>query len=522
MQAAPSGAPDQRRHPARTSVLAAVLLAVLVVPMSISGTAVALPRIGAGTHADLAPLQWVVNAFNVAFACFTLVWGSIADVIGRARAFAAGVALYALGSLASAVAADVLWLDAARALTGIGGAAIFSCGAAILSTVFDGPARARAFALFGTVAGAGVALGPSLAGVLVQGLGWRWVFAVHAVALAFVLLALPVIARAVAAAPGGSGGAGGGRIDVPGSALFVLAMVLLTTAIVQGSQWGWGSAGVLGLFAGAVAVLGVFAAVEHRSAHPMLDLGLLRDRRFLGLCLVPVAASFGFVTVLTYLPSYLTAVTGRGTGAAGLLMLLLTAPVLVLPMLAARLVARGVRPLTLVLLSLACLVAGDLALTLLSPSATVLLLAAPMLITGAGMGLSAGLVDGQALELVDPAKAGMAAGFLNTLRLGSEAVAVAVYGSALATVLGTRVADGIGAHPGASRAGEVADRAAGGDLAGAAELSGATDHRAFTDFLAHAYDSAFHSVLWGLAAVGALLAVLIALLLRGSTARTTA
>ncbi|MGW1173309.1 MFS transporter [Kitasatospora sp. NPDC002543] len=492
--------------------------------MSISGTAVALPRIGADTHADLAPLQWVVNAFNVAFACFTLVWGSVADAIGRARAFAAGVALYALGSLAGAVAPDVLWLDAARALTGIGGAAIFSCGAAILSTVFDGPARARAFALFGTVAGAGVALGPSLAGVLVQGLGWRWVFAVHAAALAFVLLALPAIARAVAAAtaaPAGAGTTGGGRIDVPGSALSVLAMALLTTAIVQGSQWGWGSAGVLGLFLGAIAALGVFVAVEHRSAHPVLDLGVLRDRRFLGLCLVPVAASFGFVTVLTYLPSYLTAVTGRGTGSAGLVMLLLTAPVLVLPMLASGLVSRGVRPLTLVLLSLACLVAGDLALTLLSPSATVLLLAAPMLITGAGMGLSAGLVDGQALALVDPAKAGMAAGFLNTLRLGSEAVAVAVYGSALATALGTRVADGIGAQPGASRAGEVADRAAGGDLTGAAELSGATDHRAFTDFLAHAYDSAFHSVLWGLAAVGALLSVLIAVLLRGSTARTT-
>ncbi|MFJ6381656.1 MFS transporter [Kitasatospora sp. NPDC092039] len=517
-QSPPSAAPSAAEvpHPGRTLTLAAVLLAVFVVPMSISGTAVALPRIGAGTRADLAPLQWVVNAFNVAFACFTLVWGSVADVIGRVRAFAAGVALYALGSLAGAVATDVRWLDAARALAGIGGAAVFSCGAAILSTVFAGPARARAFALFGTTAGVGVAIGPSLAGVLVQGVGWRWVFALHAVALAVVLLALPAISRAVPA------DTRGGRIDVPGSALSVLAMVLLTTAIVQGSQWGWGSAGVRGLFLGAALVLAVFAVVERRSAHPLLDLGLLRDRRFLGLCLVPVAASFGFVTLLTYLPSYLTAVTGRGTGAAGLLMLLLTAPVLVLPLLAAGLVSRGVPALTLILLSLACLVAGDLALTLLSPSVTVLLLAVPMLVTGAGMGLSAGLVDGQALELVDPAKAGMAAGFLNTLRLGSEAVAVAVYGSALATVLGTRIADGIGAHPGAARAGEVADRAAGGDLAGAAELSGATDRRAFTDFLAHSYDSAFHSVLWGLAAVGAVLGVVIAALLRGGGRRPDA
>ncbi|MEV7596741.1 MFS transporter [Kitasatospora sp. NPDC089797] len=478
--------------------------------MSISGTAVALPDIGTSTHADLAPLQWVVNAFNVAFACFTLVWGSIADVIGRVKAFAAGVAVYAVASLASALATDVLWLDAARALTGIGGAAIFSCGAAIVSTVFDGPARAKAFAMFGTIAGIGVAIGPSLAGVLVQGLGWRWVFAVHAVALAVVLLAVPAISRAMPA-DGGSGG----RIDVPGSALFVVAMVLLTTAIVQGSQWGWGSAGVIGLFVGAVLVLAVFAAVETRSAHPMLDLSVLRNRRFVGLCLVPVAASFGFVTMLTYLPSYLTSVTGRDTGAAGVLMLLLTAPVLVCPMLAAKLVDRGVSALTLIYLSLACLVLGDVALTLLSPSVTVLVLVAPMLVTGAGMGLSAGLVDGQALAMVDPAKAGMAAGFLNTLRLGSEAVAVAVYGSALATVLGNRVGDGIGEHAGASQAARVAEKAAGGDLSGAADLSGATDHQGFVDFLAHAYDSAFHSVLWGLAAVGVVLGVVIAVMLRG-------
>jgi predicted MFS family arabinose efflux permease len=504
-------------QPGRTLTLAAVLLAVFVVPMSISGTAVALPDIGADTHAGLAPLQWVVNAFNVAFACFTLVWGSVADIVGRVKAFAAGAAVYAVASLASAVATDVLWLDAARALAGIGGAAIFSCGAAIVATVFDGPARAKAFALFGTIAGVGVAIGPSLAGALVQGLGWRWVFAVHAVALLLVLLAVPAIAKAMPA-DGGSGAS----IDVPGSALFVVAMVLLTTAIVQGSQWGWGSAGVLGLFAGAVCVLAVFAAVENRREHPMLDLSVLRNRRFVGLCLVPVAASFGFVTMLTYLPSYLTAVTGRDTGAAGLIMLLLTAPVLICPMLAAKLVTRGTSALTLIYVSLACLVVGDVALALFSPDVKIFVVALPMLVTGAGMGLSAGLVDGQALELVDPAKAGMAAGFLNTLRLGSEAVAVAVYGSALATVLGTRIEDGIGDHAGASHADQVADQAAGGDLARATELSGAVDTKGFTDFLAQSYDSAFHTVLWGLAAVCLVLCAVVATLLRGGSTKSAA
>ncbi|MFE7109965.1 MFS transporter [Streptomyces sp. NPDC057575] len=502
--------PMAQKGPGRAPALIAVLLAVLVVPMSISGTAVALPGIGAATHAALAPLQWVVNAFNVAFACFTLAWGSVADVIGRVRAFAAGVGLYAAASLASAFATDVLWLDAARALAGIGGAAIFSCGAAILSTVFEGPARARAFALFGTVAGVGVALGPSLSGVLVQTLGWRWVFAAPAVVLVAVLIALPAVSGAMSAAP-----STGARIDVAGSALFVVAMVLLTTAIVQGSQWGWGSAGVVALFAGALVVLAVFAYVENRREHPMLDLGVLRNRRFVGLCLVPVAGSIGFVTMLTYLPSYLTAVTGRDTGAAGLVMVLLTAPVLVCPMLAARLVTRGVPALTLIHVSLGCLVVGDAALLLFSPDVAIAVVALPMIVTGAGMGLAAGLVDGQALAEADPAKAGMAAGFLNTLRLGSEAIAVAVYGSALATALGSRIAGSIGTHAGAGHAGLVAGQAAGGDLARAAEVSGATDPRGFADFLTRAYDSAFHSVLLGLAVACLVLCAVVLVLLRG-------
>lgn len=511
--AAPA-APAAEEKPGRTLTLIAVLLAVFVVPMSISGTAVALPDIRASTHAELAPLQWVVNAFNVAFACFTLVWGSVADIIGRVKAFAAGAAIYAAASLASAFATDVLWLDAARALAGIGGAAIFSCGAAIVSTIFEGTARAKAFAYFGTVAGVGVALGPSLSGALVQTLGWRWVFAVHAIALVVVLIAVPAISKAMPVT-----GSTGARIDFAGSALFVVAMVLLTTAIVQGSQWGWGSVGVVTLFAGAIVVLAVFAFVENRREHPMLDLSVLRSRRFVGLCLVPVAGSIGFVTMLTYLPSYLTAVTGRDTGAAGLIMVLLTAPVLVCPMLAAKLVTRGVSALTLIYVSLACLIVGDVALSLFSPDIAIAVVALPMIVTGAGMGLAAGLVDGQALEQVDPAKAGMAAGFLNTLRLGSEAIAVAVYGSALATVLGSNITDGIGTHAGAGHAAQVASQAAGGDLARAAEVSGATDRQGFLDFLTQAYDSAFHTVLWGLAVACLVLCAVVFALLRGGSSR---
>ncbi|TQN27695.1 MFS transporter [Haloactinospora alba] len=490
-----------------TLTLGAVLLAVFVVPTSISGTAVALPAIGSTTGADLVPLQWVVNAFNVMFAGFTLVWGSLADILGRVRAFAAGAAVYGAASLASAVVSNVYLLDAARGLAGLGGAAIFACGSAILSTVFTGPARAKAFALFGTVAGIGVAVGPSLAGVIVEALSWRWVFGAHAIALALVLLAVPVIARNTP-----SSGREGARIDVAGSVLFILAMVLLTTGIVQGSQWGWSSGGVLSLLGGTVLALVGFTAVERRRAHPVLDLSLLREPRFVGLCLVPVAASFGFVTILTYLPSYLSFVGGYGAGASGLAMVLLTFPVFACPSLAAALVNRGVPAALLLYISLACLVAGDIALLLFEPGVSLAVVALPMLVTGAGMGLSAGLVDRLALDIADEEKAGMAAGFLNTLRLGSEAIAVAVYGSLLATFLTSRVAEGLGSYDRTETPEAIANEVAGGHTG---EAAASAEGGAFHTFLVGAYDASFHTVLWVLAAICAVLFLLIAALLRG-------
>jgi hypothetical protein len=291
----------------------------------------------------------------------------------------------------------------------------------------------------------------------------------------------------------------GARVDIVGSGLFILAMLLLTVGITQGSQWGWASPGVLVLFAGAIAALAAFTATEKHRTHPMLDLSVLTNRRFVALCLVPVAGSFGFVTMLTYLPSYLTAAGGYTGGTAGLIMILLTAPMLVLPLLAAKLVSRGISALGIISVSLVCLIVGDAALTLFHPDVSITVVALPMIVTGAGYALAAGLVDGQALALVNPERAGMAAGFLNTMRLGSEAIAVALYGSLLATTLTAKVRDGISAFPETSDPAQAAGQAAGGDVTGPASSVAAPLRAQFTGFLISAYDSAFHTVLWVLA-----------------------
>ncbi|NWD71156.1 MFS transporter [Pseudomonas gingeri] len=420
--------PSHTGQSSHVLLLVAILLAIFVIPTSISGTAVALPYIALQLKPELTPLQWVVTAFNLTFACFTLAWGAVADIIGRKRAFTLGALIYGAGALISATATDILVLDCARAIAGIGAAAIFAAGSAILATEFDAAARLKAFAMAGAAVGIGVGIGPTLSGMLVENIGWRAIFYVHAGIIAIVIAVIPLLRLQ---APHFSNA----RIDYLGIALFVVSALLLVTGIVQGSQWGWNSQDTLGLFALSVVSFAAFILVERYQRQPMLDLSILRNRQFVGWCLATVTPSFGFFTLLTYLPSYLSSVAGYSAGTTGLAMLLLALPLFICPVISAKLVEAGTKAKTVLFASLGILIVGDICLLFIGTGASLLAFAGPMLLIGAGTGLCAGLADGQALGNVAPEKSGLAAGFLNTLRLGSETIAIAFYGSLLATNL---------------------------------------------------------------------------------------
>ncbi|WP_032402210.1 MFS transporter [Rhodococcoides fascians] len=369
------------------AVLPVVLAAQFVVPMSISGTAIALPVIAADLGSDPTPLQWVVNGFNVAFALFTVVWGAVSDRIGYRTSFRIGVLLTATASLVSALAPSLLVLDGARVVAGIGAAAVLVGSTSILSLHFHGTERTTAFALFGTVNGLGLALGPTISGLLIAAVDWRGVFAAQAI-------------------------------------------VLLIAAV-----------GTLAL-----------PALRSESTNRLLDFGLLRNRRFLALCLVPVAGAIGFVTLLTYLPAALSAVASMTPGRAGLFMLAMTIPVLLAPLTVARLSTTfdAVTPSRVILASLGCLALGNLGMLALQPGVPLPAVTIPMILVGLGFGLPIGLVDGEALAAVPPHSSGTAAGVLNLFRIGSEAIAVAGYAWLLAFLIRGRVSNKIDADAAAS------------------------------------------------------------------------
>ncbi|MGS2616401.1 MFS transporter [Micromonospora sp. LZ34] len=419
-----------RNHPA--VVLVAVLLSTLSLPVSLTGASVALPDIGRDLDAGLAGVQWVVNAYNATFASFMLASGALADLLGRRRVFATGVAIFSGAGLLGAVADDIVLLDAVRALAGVGAAAAATSASAILAGTFHGAARARAFSVFGTTIGVGLAFGPSIAGLLIDAFGWRSVFAAPALAGLVVLALVPLLPE--------SRQPHGGRIDWPGTGSFTAALLLLIFGFVQGPEHGWDDPVIVAAFAAALALLVLFVRVERRRAEPMFDLALLASPRFLGICLAAATIVAVLVPLLVYLPSYLTTVVGLSPAEAGATLILLTAPTLVLPLLSGAL-TRVVPAPAVIVASVAVVAVGAAWATVLGPDSDPAALAGPLLTIGVGVGLSMGLLDALAIGSVAPARAATGAGMINTARLASETVAIAVVGAVVASTTAGRLAD---------------------------------------------------------------------------------
>ncbi|MER7490226.1 MFS transporter [Streptomyces sp. NPDC126497] len=377
---------------------------------------VALPHIGRDLDADLAVLQWTVNAYMVTLAGLILLGGALGDRFGRRRVFVVGVLWFAGASLLCGIAPDAGTLVAARALQGVGGALLTPGSLALIQASFHPDDRGRAVGLWSGFGGVGAAVGPFVGGWLVDGPGWRWVFLIN------VPPALLCALVAVRHVPESSGGKAEGRFDVLGAALGAIALALVTYALIEADA---GSSPAAVCAVGGVAAAVAFVLVEKRRPHPMLPLDVFASRQFSAVNLVTlcVYAAFGGFFFLAALQ--LQVVVGYSALTAGTALLPTTALMLLL---SARSGALGDRigpriPLTVGPLLCA---AGMLLMLRVGPDASYATEVLPaLLVLGLGMVTLVAPLTATVLASVDTERAGLASGVNNAAARAAGLVAVA-------------------------------------------------------------------------------------------------
>ena len=412
----------------RWFTLTGACMGLFVLMLDSTVITVALPDIARDLDATTAGLQWVMNAYLLVLAAFVVSAGRLGDILGRRRVFVFGMAAFASGSAVAALSDSEEVLVAGRVLQGLGGAALLGLSLAIVSTVFAEGERARALGIWAGVSALALGLGPLLGGALVEAVSWRWLFWLN---LPFCLLGVVLVLGSTAEQRDETAA---GRIDVPGVFTVGIGLAAIVIALVEGKAWGWTSVATLGVFAIGVATLVAFWFIEHRVRQPIVEFDLFRNRPYFG----ATAAGFSLVgcywALMFLQPQYLQTALGYSALEAGVLILPVTAPMIVISPLGGRLSARfGVRSLMTVGMALGT--AGLVVLAQVDASSGYGLLFGGYLLFGIALGLVYAPMSTAAMTAMPQAKAGIAAAVLGMNRVLAGAITIAAAGAIFQGVL---------------------------------------------------------------------------------------
>ncbi|MFF6837779.1 MFS transporter [Streptomyces tanashiensis] len=293
-------------------VLVVLLLAQFMLAVDFSILNVALPVIGQGLGFTLGGLQWIATGFALAAAGFTLLFGRVADLVGRRRLFLGGMALLGVSSLAGGLATGPEVLMAARVAQGLATAAVTPAGLSLLTSSFpEGPLRAKALGLNGALMSAGFTTGAILGGVLTDLLSWRWAFLVNVpVALAVLLVAPAVLKESRPAVRP--------RLDVPGAITVTGGLLALVYGLTVTGEHGWTDPTALTALAVGAALLAAFVLVERRAASPLVPIHVLKRRTVVWGNLAGLVAFVTETSLVFLMTLYLQDVLGFSPLAAGL------------------------------------------------------------------------------------------------------------------------------------------------------------------------------------------------------------
>ena len=403
--------------------------------------AAALTTIRTDLGASVAQLEWTVNAYNLSFAVLLITGVALGDRFGRRRLYAAGLVLFALASVACALAPSVGWLIAARAVQGAGAALLMPLGLALLSAAFPPEKRGAAIGIFSAITGIAVAAGPLVGGAVVEGIAWEWIFWLN---VPIGLIAAPLVSRKLRESRGPDS-----AVDLPGLALVTGGAFALVWALVRANDAGWGSLEVAGSLVLGAALIAGFVAWERRAPAPMIPLHLFRSRSFSAgntAIFFTFASLFGCVFLFA---QFMQTALGLGPLDAGLRLIPWTITFMVVAPVAGALADRiGERPLILTGLPLQA--AGLIWLAAVAePGAAYSALVLPLIVAGVGVSMAIPAGQNAVVGESETAELGKAAGANSMMReLGGVfgiAVLVAVFAAAGGYASAREFSDGFGA-----------------------------------------------------------------------------
>jgi EmrB/QacA subfamily drug resistance transporter len=404
------------------AILATCCLSLALVTMDVTIVNVALPAIRSDLHASVAGLQWSIDGYSVIVASFLLLAGSVADRFGRRRTFQLGLCVFSLGSLLCSLAPSTPALVAFRMVQAVGGSMLNPVAMAIIVNTFLDPRdRARAIGIWGAVFGVAMAAGPPLGGLLVETIGWRSVFWVNVpLGILGLVLTARVVPESRADRPR--------RFDLVAQAFVIVALLALTSAVIDGRRVGWTSWSIAGGFATAAACIAGLVAWESRRREPMLDLRLFRSIPFASATLLAVVAFAGFNGFLFLNSLYLQESRGMHPAAAGLATAPVALALMVCAPLSGRLVGAGRARVALVVAGVAIAI-GALLLTALAPGTPIAYLIVAYGIFGVGVGIVNPPITNTAVSGMPRSQAALAAAVTSTSRQVGASLGVALAGS---------------------------------------------------------------------------------------------
>ena len=400
--------------------LIAVCGATFMLLVDITIVQVALPTMQRSLHANFSDLQWVISAYALSMSALILTQGSLADRFGRKRIFMIGLAVFTLASLACGLAHSPSELIAARAVQGVGGAAMFATSLALIGQDFQGSARSAAIAVWGATVGGAVAIGPLVGGALTSAFGWQWIF--------YVNVPIGVLTLLVSQRMKNIRDPGAKHLDYNGLLTFSGGLFLLVLGLTRGNDEGWTSPRIEASLGASVVLLVLFVIVELRHPRPMFDLSLFRKPAFTGVSIATFGIGAGMFALLPYLTLYLQNDLGLSPLQGGERLLPLTTMSFVVPLISRPLTERVPAGLSLCA-GLAISAVGIWLFTDLSVGSTWMALLPGLLVGGVGIGLANPAIAKIALGVVAPERAGMASGISNTFRIGGVATGVAALGA---------------------------------------------------------------------------------------------